>query len=286
MNELSLKENTKHGTAAFPVALYLSVYPISYQWHYEDEFILMLEGEADYYIHGVPVTLRGGECAFCEGRLLHSMSLENNRAVRFAALVFRRDYLFGANDICSEYFPESTAIFRHFRPEIPEENDVIRLMDKIRIIFAERKGGFELEVKSLLLNVFSAIYRNKLYSRSETKTAYFRFEKEILATLEYIHSEFASEIKVKRLADTAGYSTPYFERIFRAYTGVSPMEYIIELRLRRARELLTSSHMSVTEISEACGFANVSYFIRRFKEVNGITPDKFRRITPDAGGRA
>lgn len=277
MDKLSLKENTKHGTAAFPVALYLSVYPISYQWHYEDEFILMLEGQADYYIQGVPVTLRSGDCAFCEGRLLHSMSLENNRSVKFAALVFRRDFLFGANDICGRYFSDGTAIFNRFRREIPEENEVIRQIDKIRTVFEERAGGFELEVKSLLLGVFSTIYRNRLYSRAEAATGYYRFEKEILATLEYMHAEFTSDIAVKTLADMAGYSTPYYERIFRAYTGATPIEYLLSLRLCKAKELLTSSRMSVTEISEACGFANVSYFIRRFRELNSFTPDKFRR---------
>jgi len=65
-----------------------------------------------------------------------------------------------------------------------------------------------------------------------------------------------------------------FRRLFREYTGTSPIEYRNDLRLNSARAKLQSGEYTVTEAAESCGFANLSFFIRLYKKKFGYTPKK------------
>ena len=79
------------------------------------------------------------------------------------------------------------------------------------------------------------------------------------------------------LAEISGYSRWYFSREFKKNLGLSVPQYVMELRLQQAEELLQSTQYSVKEIAEMCGFRNTAYFIRCFSEMFGVTPSIFRK---------
>jgi len=74
-------------------------------------------------------------------------------------------------------------------------------------------------------------------------------------------------------------STSTFSRYFKKATSRSVVDYINEIRLRNARQLLVSSNQSVSEIASASGFNNLSYFNRRFVRAYGMSPGAFRKKT-------
>ena len=102
-------------------------------------------------------------------------------------------------------------------------------------------------------------------------------QKNILSAIEYIHTNFSRKIYIDHLAELTGYSTAYFESFFKAYMGKTPSEYIVLYRLDTAKRLLAETDMSVTEIAQNCGFANVSYFIRSFRRAYRTTPYGYRK---------
>ena len=75
-----------------------------------------------------------------------------------------------------------------------------------------------------------------------------------------------------------GFSVRHFSRLFVDAYGVPPQKYILLLRLERARELLSSPDMSVTEIALSCGFSDCNYFIRIFKKYYSMTPMAVRKL--------
>lgn len=75
-------------------------------------------------------------------------------------------------------------------------------------------------------------------------------------------------------ADICGISEVTFRRLFREYTGRSPIEYRNDVRLDKARSLLQSGEYNVSEAAELCGFSNLSFFIRLYKKKYGHTPKK------------
>ena len=68
----------------------------------------------------------------------------------------------------------------------------------------------------------------------------------------------------------------HVHRLFKQETGMTPLFYLTDVRLSRARELLITTHQSVGEIAELCGFCNSSHFISTFKQKYGMTPSTFR----------
>ena len=75
-------------------------------------------------------------------------------------------------------------------------------------------------------------------------------------------------------AELCEMSEAHFRRIFREFIGLSPIDYRNELRLKNAQTMLKSGEYNVTEAAEACGFSNLSFFIRLYKNRFGYTPKK------------
>ena len=84
------------------------------------------------------------------------------------------------------------------------------------------------------------------------------------------------EIDLKALAEKHNVSYSFFRKMFRKYTGVSPGQYHLQLRLTRAKELLVSTDKSIKEISYELGFQTIYYFSNMFKKKEGVTPSFFR----------
>lgn len=94
----------------------------------------------------------------------------------------------------------------------------------------------------------------------------------------FMQDHLTENLSIEDMASAAGLSRYYFNRLFTQQTGVSPHRYFNNLRIQRARLLLHTTDESVAQIAEACGFDNVSNFIRLFRSCTGMTPAAFRRI--------
>ncbi len=78
------------------------------------------------------------------------------------------------------------------------------------------------------------------------------------------------------LENNVGYS--YFRKMFKKYTGLSPKQYLLQLKIMRAKELLVNSNMTIKEIGYRLGFHSVHYFSRIFKEKTGRNPSELRKV--------
>ena len=81
----------------------------------------------------------------------------------------------------------------------------------------------------------------------------------------------------ERLAHEAGISEVYFRQLFLKHYGTTPRQYILNVRMHKARQLLTDGALSIADISNACGFSSVYHFCRSVKERTGETPGEYRR---------
>ncbi|MCA0753535.1 helix-turn-helix domain-containing protein [Paenibacillus sp. N4] len=97
-----------------------------------------------------------------------------------------------------------------------------------------------------------------------------------LAT-DYMDANFNKNISVDTVAEHVQRSSSYLSRIFKESTGMTVGDYLIQLRIRRAMELLTQPGLSIEEICADIGYANVSYFNKIFKARTGLTPGQYRQ---------
>lgn len=99
----------------------------------------------------------------------------------------------------------------------------------------------------------------------------------VLADLtDYIEAHLQDDLSVEGLAETVNYSPSQVWRIINSATGLSPIEYITERRLSRARILLRESNQTISSIAHMSGFGSPAYFSRVFKEKTGVTPGEYR----------
>jgi AraC-like DNA-binding protein len=92
----------------------------------------------------------------------------------------------------------------------------------------------------------------------------------------HIDREYARSLTVARLARLAGLSTFHFIRAFRAHAGATPHRYLRDRRLDRARELLVTTPIPVTEICDAVGFQSLGSFSSLFRRATGESPAAYR----------
>jgi AraC family transcriptional regulator len=85
------------------------------------------------------------------------------------------------------------------------------------------------------------------------------------------------DLSLQTLANESGYSRVHFVRMFRVATGYSPHNYLLNLKLERARELLKQPSMSLIDIALDCGFSSHSHMSRLFHKIVGVTPSAYRR---------
>ena len=94
--------------------------------------------------------------------------------------------------------------------------------------------------------------------------------------LEYIHAHFTEQMSIDMLASLAKQSRFHFIRSFKSATGQTPYQYVLLLRIGKAKELLLRSTTTVTDISFALGFSSPSQFFRIFAKQVGATPEQYR----------
>jgi transcriptional regulator GlxA family with amidase domain len=99
----------------------------------------------------------------------------------------------------------------------------------------------------------------------------------IETTVHYMQENLSRKMTLQEMADYTGYPVSHFSAVFKQRTGLSPVTYFNQLRIRKACDLLVSSDMTVTQISHRLGIDDQYYFSRLFSESMGISPKEYRR---------
>lgn len=147
--------------------------------------------------------------------------------------------------------------------------------------------GFEMAIRANACRVFLWILR-RWHSLQPEAAWGAEMDSETAARLQhvmsYVEENYAQPFAMSDVADRLhmGYSS--FSRFFYKYTCRSFAEYVNSVRIQKAEVLLATTDMNVTEVAMATGFSSASYFIQRFREVNGVTPKRFRARFEQVGG--
>lgn|GEM_PF-1540168 len=123
---------------------------------------------------------------------------------------------------------------------------------------------------------FYNLFENLVSKNEDTKNQ--KHEQLITKALEIINSSYENPgLFIEPIADKLKISSAYLGRLFKNYTCKSVSDYINDIRMKKAMELLKDTNYSVNEISEKSGFPSNGYFYTLFKKKNGITPNQFRQ---------
>ena len=98
----------------------------------------------------------------------------------------------------------------------------------------------------------------------------------------YLTAHYNEKITLGFLSAQFNLDPYYLQKLFKRYVGQSPTEYLIYLRMTRAKSLMRTSTMSISEIAYTVGIDNISHFTRLFKKQEGATPGQYRKAWPIA----
>lgn len=178
------------------------------------------------------------------------------------------DLTFGANQL-SDYFKISHVI------PLRESTRAEQLFADLRRFCADSgEPVAQLAANGLL---FSLVAEMLWQSGAEFIRTPENLEKEIRDTLKYMNSHIGDDLSVTRLAERVGYSAPYFTKKFKKALGVTPTDYIANLKISYAKSWLMTGEMSVGAVAEALGFCDSSYFSNFFKAKTGLYPGYYRK---------
>ena len=155
-----------------------------------------------------------------------------------------------------------------FTTKIRENTTIGNLFKKIFAVWVSKSEGYYFECISLLYKIFAELQKKNYIPQNQYNL--------IKPAIEYVEENFlANKISVPFLADRCGISEAYLKKLFIKKFGMSPIKYIIRLKINHACDLLRSKQYSITQVSELCGYENVYYFSRQFKEYVGTSPSVF-----------
>jgi len=164
--------------------------------------------------------------------------------------------------------------FSPFVCHIKNSAEVLRHFRTADNMWRLKSHSFITKCKSELYDIIYTMH-HEYFSEYMPKS---RFEI-IKPAVAYIHDKYTAEkISVDMLSGLCGISPEYFRRIFKKFYGISPINYINNLRLLRAKELLESQLYSVSEVAMQCGYKEMCHFSREFKRAMGISPSECARI--------
>jgi len=146
------------------------------------------------------------------------------------------------------------------------------IFHRILKVYNAKPPEYYAECMSLLYSVFMHVQREK-------SAPYMPFSKRqsIAQAADYMHNSYTDpRTSVAGAASAAGMSVTHFRRLFRAVYSVCPSDYLNELRISSAKELLAVSGINIGDIAEKCGFSSLYYFSRLFRQKTGITPSEYR----------
>jgi AraC family transcriptional regulator len=105
--------------------------------------------------------------------------------------------------------------------------------------------------------------------------------RQIGKAIDFMEANLEGSLDLATIAEAAGISPSHFARRFRATVGKAPHQYLIQIRIDRAKRLLSESDKGIAEIAFACGFASQEHLTRLFKRSCGLTPAGFRKARRD-----
>ncbi len=286
MDKSKLKEAKRHSSAYKPFSYYVSDIPdlfpcVPLHWHEEFELNCIREGRGEFICGEQKFIAEAGDIVIMQPNLLHAIYQSGNDRIMYDTLVFASSML-GLYDSDRE-------TDECIRPLVHGSVDLLPLISPVHSsyeqlktasdsIIAAAKGDsplVDMLIKSELLRFFWLLEESGdmcLRKDEEAgKNAYMR------PVIEYINQHYTEELTIACLAEKTHLSKSYFMGGFKHFTGVGAVEYINQLRLKKARELLEETGMTVSELAFACGFRNLSNFNRQFRMACGCSPREYRK---------
>jgi AraC-like DNA-binding protein len=248
--------------------------------HFHDfyELFFLVDDHASHIIEGEYFSLQRYDLVLLKPSLLHMTMYPKGENPKSRLIVAFRIPLevraWSDNSELFTVFDEQPPIFR-FPLEVQAK--VVELLNSIYILGSELRVGYELMVHSKFLELLWLLFTHRkanTYAKQEITDS---ITQKIYEVTSYLHTHFQEELSLQLVADYFTVSSFYLSHQFKRVTGLNFVNYLQQIRVKNAQQLLLYSPLKIKDICEQCGFSSFSQFNRVFSKFCSVTPSAFRK---------
>ena len=238
------------------------------------EVFLTVKGESGHWVNGQQQTLKEGTLVFIRPTDTHLHSFPRNEKCRLVNLAFDEATAKAIFTFLDEGFPARALLDSPLPPMVQlSKKETQKLLDRMTnlcCIDTENKNQLKQRIRVLLAELLSVYFGETLKAE----------ESEIPFWLEYTCQRMRKQQNfsagTERMVELSGKTREHLGRSMKKYYGVSTTEFINDLRLNYAANMLKNSGISIVELCYECGFQNLSWFYSAFRKRYGKTPKQYR----------
>lgn len=277
---MELKQDVTHGTWDYPFQVHhtetsdgLYLYP---HVHNEFEITCITKGQGIFYINNRKYSIKEGDILFVPSDNIHLANKKLNTPSSFFSIVFSPDCFCASTQshIYTKYIApvmDGRVLFvPHLDNSVSWYNTAWELVKEIEATAAEADN--ELLCQSSLMKLWHLFFSHSTEGNASPNIDSLRLK----TAIDYMHTHFAEQITVHDLAKLSHMSEGHFSRTFKVYMKISPVNYLIQLRIDKSINLLQKSDLSIGEIALNCGFNDFSYFCKIFRKKMNCSPHDVR----------
>lgn len=224
------------------------------------ELIYIKGGRVTYYVGGKIYALRTGNFLFIPRGEIRQFYYDNKKCLHLYTL--KLDYSLDKGKSVAQSLYKTFSISKNIR--------IAELFDEIAEVWRNEGRGHYLMSKAISLRLlYEIVYRTKHEGVDDHK------DNRVEIIKDYIYTHYKREINVKEIADMLNLNANYLGSYFKKETGYSIREYMNYIRINQAKDLLSTGKYSVSYVADYCGYRDVYYFSKIFKDMEGVPPSVF-----------
>jgi AraC-like DNA-binding protein len=251
--------------------------------HENYEMVYMKKGFAVFEISGQAVNLGPNDIVIIKPMQYHKFIVKSENGCEFIVLNFKFE-----NKISGEYseipledflnFITSRETGAYITLKVSQKNEIIVLLNRILKERESSEPGSEFLNYLLVMELFVLLSRAlKMVWENSIKTKSPKLRELIGISVNFIHTNFERDISLGDISKFVFLSPSYFTRAFKEETGMSPINFLLKVRIDRAKELLADTGLKISDIALSVGFSNQQRFNEMFKKYAHQTPLQYRK---------
>mgnify|MGYP006300888735 CR=1 FL=1 len=249
------------------------------------EVVIFVSGEGEHFVNDNRYEVSRGDTFVIEHVDSHYIGRVNH--LEFIEIVFQPSFLKLPYEMLGQ-IPGYSTLFappehaevdapyrRHLRLSEEQLLHLDLIVSRMYREFTQQHVGHEAALHGYLVEFL--VHLAQCYPRTTAKEATTSALAEISGIIEALQNDITHPWSLDEMADIGAMSTSKLLVVFREATGMTPIDYLIRLRVRDAMFELRNTHDSVTEIAYHVGFSDSNYFARQFRKVTRMSPTEYRR---------
>lgn len=241
-------------------------------FHEEYELYFLLSGDVTHFVSETTYRIVSGDVVIVSPMVIHRTTAVNSGTRTRVILSFSEDEL---HDIKRD----EAGITEFFDNIVVScgKNGFAQIEQLLNQMLAEQKGkNNRVLQRAYLYQLIVMLKRQWEKGANLSKCAQNAVDSRISGVIKYINENYADDISLEFLAEKFFVSPAYLSRRFKEVTGFAYIEYLVNLRIKKAAELLEETQINITETAAAVGFASSNHFCKTFKKILGKSPMDYR----------